>query len=814
MADDKKPPVIIQNPRRRLEGEGAHADRRLADRELQRLRTTFIEMGGLAEARRRVVRSDGTLIEAISRNNHDGHGHGPLEEVRVVRNPIPSTPGKCKFTLESGLLDCLDTGLNSPPAKAADTLYPVPNVDNATYPVGFSAKDNGALTVDMWFGLVQPKTSKALPGDAASGFHIAKQKGMSNLPASVFTGKTKLWVQALYGLPATVSVERYRFLDFGDESVLIFRWYKGKTLVERTIGWDFAHTDVVYTAPDYSYWLVSFLGSSNLASARVEYCAMQLSACGELLRKWLVANIQAVQNNLLAGLSLERVEAFLLSQVVALGDPVTVAGSEPVMVAAALKGGPVGYGWKAKRDGTRVSVVHFRQVNTPGGLPGYFQTDLSHIDIAYNGALPVNQRFSITPSLGNAPKNFTLSGYQQIWRPVGNTLVAYRVNFAAPVYVTGATVYGFYDAGDTWREVKLDIGQTRTGYRIVSGWGGGARALNYYGSGQPYNYYWCGQGIQGAGSQVVEYYDGGATVSGFYTSEIDLRGTTGYIRREKESIVVMGNECVAPFGDEVFYCPESGGQYSDTACYGSPNKRHNCKVFNVYYVKVSNTTTNAVGYSSVVVPKGDSAAVYLMSLQGGTWANNNSFTGTERKVPDQCWSFSRRYKTCSTGCPGSQEITICVHCNTEDVDCPQYDCGPPLVKTVTERCVSADDCRGDRSPITGRSILNTDSRGWGYPIIGLPYTITPSPALPSNLLRAYFYNGDYTEQIADTYTAAWDGLFVVSISSPTYSNPFFTTSSYVSGDVFHWGNVAVNEYKMHGDYTVTPTVGWRFVGWA
>lgn len=809
MADDKKPPVIIQNPRRRLEGEGAHADRRLADRELQRLRTTFIEMGGLAEARRRVVRSDGTLIEAISRNNHDGHGHGPLEEVRVVRNPIPPTPSQCKFTLESGLLDCLDTGLNSSPAKAADTLYPVPNVDNATYPVGFSAKDNGALTVDMWFGLVQPKTSKALPGDAASGFHIAKQKGMSNLPASVFTGKTKLWVQALYGLPATVSEERYRFLDFGDESVLIFRWYKGKTLVERAIGWDFGRTDVVYTAPDYSYWLVSFLGSSNLATARVEYCAMQLSPCGELLRKWLVANIQAVQNNLLAGLSLERIEAFLLSQVVALGDPVMIAGSEPVMVAAAIKGGPVGYGWKAKRDGSRVSVVHFRQVNTPGGLPGYFQTDLSHIDIAYNGALPVNQRFSITPSLGNAPKNFTLSGYQQIWRPVGNTLVAYRVNFAAVVAVADAYVYGFYNDADSWIPVKVDISKTLSGARLVKGYS--CDGYSSYSNGLPYNEWWCA--APGSDYKTTESYNSG-TASGFTVGADDFRAFNGNITRETEGInrVSIDANCITeamPTMDylrciDKFPIPLTAfvgcGFGPENQAYegGNPNSaKYQRKYANYSGWYLKRAGGNVSGYSSLVVPKGDSSAVYVAVLKNESLTQTLNLKGQPYRIP---------YES------GIWAAYICIpeSCESETTQ-------RGYTMTYLDCCCvihgGSDQC-GNFPKFTSRSWISDDSRQFAYPHRFPPYVGQALEPQPSVTMAVKFIGGSHSEQIADTYTSAWDRLFVVSIADPTYSNPFFTTSSYVSGDVFHWGDVAVNEYKIRGDYTVTPTVGWRFVGWA
>ncbi len=161
---------------------------------------------------------------------------------------------------------------------------------------------------------------------------FAKKDAQYIVPSSMFSGKLRLFVQAVYGTARTDYRRSGNFdLQIGDESPFVLKR-----------GW--SNNSWLYTTARYDYFLCTFTGSA------IEFRQVALSASGKKFRDILAEHPRKSEFDFAT-----KVEAYIL----ATGTVGSAVYATVPIEGDAINGSPLDYGWHATWDGRQAAVVCF-----------------------------------------------------------------------------------------------------------------------------------------------------------------------------------------------------------------------------------------------------------------------------------------------------------------------------------------------------------------------------------------------------------------------------------------------------------------------
>lgn len=305
------------------------------------------------------------------------------------------------------------------------------------------------------------QTSKSLGGAEGNEAYYNKKMCIQNVPPSMFTGRTRLFVQAQYGSRFTgewgftASVDGQPFLVH-DSGLSIDSSVNSTTVI-------------YFDEIDNSYFVLSV---STIISIRPL-----------ILPKWAKALRAKITESDWTITEKQRAEAYVLGHATISRESFFVPGD-------ILPNRPIAYGWKANWKGDKLDMVNVTEQHI-GPLPADYKFISNHyrISIARDITKSLNEsdRWSYSVDLIEGPVDWVaLFGISNVWVPnyVKNdyTLRRYEGDtFTATFNFSNAPIYCFYDSSDNlvivrYSHIKTALGLTtvheysgRTG-GLVSGW--------------------------------------------------------------------------------------------------------------------------------------------------------------------------------------------------------------------------------------------------------------------------------------------------------------------------------------------------------
>lgn len=213
-------------------------------------------------------------------------------------------------------------------------------------------------------------------------YTITKKKSMVVFPASLFSGKMRLFMQALYGAKEPDPDKGYFPFSLDDvdaPTVLTLRGSQktgGGTLIARP------NSMGIFTAPDDTYWLLDI----NEGPRNVLVNKINTSKATSLVKQ--LKDMSADERT--------KAEAYIFAnseiEIPEVGNTVYATGTFPGVV-----GSPMAYGWKWSASGAKASIVVHEQ------LGDTISTTRWH-------ARTVHLTFTYTAKTANAPARISVSG--------------------------------------------------------------------------------------------------------------------------------------------------------------------------------------------------------------------------------------------------------------------------------------------------------------------------------------------------------------------------------------------------------------------
>lgn len=299
---------------------------------------------GLFSTQNNLVLNDGTRIHAKV-----------VGEQRYLR--IESPP-PCELYLESGIVNVGSIGPANPAFNDDGKLYLNPTLSAMP-------ELNGLLKLP----LTTEEDSKPISGDTAESFKKKsetdehgnvtvdqasltelqrKKLTVATVPPSLFTGKTRLYVQAIYGRRLKSFTRWSMNLSFQPAALR----YSGRSNGEDYIV-DISTNSGIYTSENYDYFLLQVMGGGSQYVTVRKLVAE--SACVEAARAYLSRNKDRLSDDKKAAM-----EAYVLS------------GSYPSeeikfnLDAVIETNWQLGYGWHFNWSGTACDIVKIDTINTGG----------------------------------------------------------------------------------------------------------------------------------------------------------------------------------------------------------------------------------------------------------------------------------------------------------------------------------------------------------------------------------------------------------------------------------------------------------------
>ncbi len=269
----------------------------------------------------------------------------------------------------------------------------------------------------------------------------------AEVPASHFSGRMRLFVQALYGRKfKPADVERYQ--EAGVEPTLLLR-KPGDAVSYYTLSNNAASSNGLYFDSQFRPWFVCIYQSGTY---RVQIRQASLSDCGNSVRRHLASTSYT-------GLELERLIAVMLSETWVNFDGHNMTFDTGISVGT---GGPLAYGWAFKRDGSNAEIVTHIQTS----VAGVWRSRATRLRITINRNVGVEApseqaRWAVTGSVVSTNQDWNVRfGGEFIWRPNYIRSQLELTQHFDPLttqltYFPETVVHVYYDNSDTLVEVKL-----------------------------------------------------------------------------------------------------------------------------------------------------------------------------------------------------------------------------------------------------------------------------------------------------------------------------------------------------------------------
>jgi len=272
--------------------------------------------------------------------------------------------------------------------------------------------------------------------DAYSGATVMKKITSARFPSSLFSGKMRSFIQAQYGAKESTSENPLSIDVFGTSAILKYT-YAGETLQFGL----WAHASPgIFTASDGTFWLLNITNPTGSLYVVTAYAIKQTS----LAAKALMLAYKAFPN--------EKLEAYLFAHsVIDVAHPVS-AGEF-----AGANGGPLAYGWKWNKDGSKAAIV-VHQVLGTGAADFRWNASVMHVDIAYSAG-----SFSVSCTVETGGEWTDGWGEYNIFVPEQETQsaplvcasLAMDTDTVKPAFpFSNIPVYGYF-VDDVWKPVTL-----------------------------------------------------------------------------------------------------------------------------------------------------------------------------------------------------------------------------------------------------------------------------------------------------------------------------------------------------------------------
>lgn len=363
--------------------------------------------------------------------------------------------GRCELYLESGIVDVGSVGPANPAFNDNGKLYTNPAL-------GAMPELNGLLSLPLG----TENDPKPASGDVAEAFKKKvikdefgnetvdaaslselqrKKTTINTVPPSLFTGKTRLYVQSIYGRRLKYFKKWSANTAFQPAALRYSGRYKGE---DYTV--DVSTNTGIFTTEDYNYFLLQVMGGSNQYVTVRKLVAE--SVCVDRARAYLVANKDELTEEKKTAL-----EAYILS------------GSYPSdeikfnLDAVIETNGSMGYGWHFNWDGTACDIIKVMQL---GYNSVTYKYESKHLRMEFardkNTVIPVNDppltlaqqermRWAGIKQATLETKEFRNRKWQEViaypdWSQT--QLAIFGVTWGADVDSDGAPFYCFYTKND------------------------------------------------------------------------------------------------------------------------------------------------------------------------------------------------------------------------------------------------------------------------------------------------------------------------------------------------------------------------------
>lgn len=283
---------------------------------------------------------------------------------------------------------------------------------------------------------------------------------------SLFSGKLRAFMQAQYG--AKEKKEGFNFyIDLLGSTALLY--YQPISIEgARAIQFQFwSHgTTGLFSAPKYQYYLLQVTNSNTPGLVDIVGYPIKLSSSGKALRKALLKKKITQANE-------HKAEAYMFAEAV-------IETNKPFYVGSFIPGpcgvngaGPLAFGWKFNKKGTRCSIVNIGSVGRAEGHSLDGRTQEVHVSIERLDVYDKNEAGKWSVSVSSSAEYNWLDGwgYFNIMAPKNET--SFEIEAFNKLKMTWGTipdysytnvpVYGYYDSLDNWVCVRMSKDTTQTG---------------------------------------------------------------------------------------------------------------------------------------------------------------------------------------------------------------------------------------------------------------------------------------------------------------------------------------------------------------
>lgn len=278
---------------------------------------------------------------------------------------------------------------------------------------------------------------------------VKKKMCQARMPASFFTGKTRLFVQAVYGTQRTDYYCEWESNDF-DYTMYISNYHLFPVLDNNT--W-------LLTTPSYDYFMVRYKNET------LEFSPLELDGNAKLLKSMMLADPDYDA----LGEKTRRVEAYVLSHAIIREDLMTTCAIQ----SPEIIGSPRAYGWHTTWNGCTADMVtlqpdferniyqtrHYRMVITPTTTDGV-TTFAAYCGIV-EGPCDWWPYYAVITFIYPLYVTYGLlpPGMYAVNKVGTVDPVLFSTDYKAPVYVT----YGKDDKPLVWKLQKIDLTDPGTG---------------------------------------------------------------------------------------------------------------------------------------------------------------------------------------------------------------------------------------------------------------------------------------------------------------------------------------------------------------
>lgn len=517
---------------------------------------------------------------------------------------------------------------NYPPVPVGDgILPPTPLSPNATQAELQTWVD--AATPDQLSAWVLAVSNTALTTwhqsyEAGRDALSVKKRAVRDVPSSLFHGKLRLWVQAIYGKKFSIADWTTKYTMVGKLAPSMTIKLPTTTNPNRAYTLN-SNTTVLYTDDELNYWLIEIPAETGVTIRQ-----LKLSLCGNIARDHLLTAV---------GKALSREEKARFEAVMLQTAEPDMANSfvVPTGISAASRGVTLCYGWKANWGGSKADIVLHaaRQGPTSADADVYF--DASHLSLAFKRDTKKvlvegeteKDRWTVTSSDTGFKKWMVTVTQHNIWVPDFDTAgtgvlrvfppMECGVSRVAPTPISStAPLYCFYDKDAAFRLISytqnIVAGHTdtilpRNGVSISDVWNiPPVTGTNNFGSTEVF----------------------AAHTTGSFISSESVAAETGSTSISETYMGVAEPFEPGTYTDQFVYCvpvpysPQTRNYYPYSVGEANPTKqiaRGFALAFDAGYEfmfadNYSRTATRVKsGQVTLVVPYGDSCAVYLGKSQ-------------------------------------------------------------------------------------------------------------------------------------------------------------------------------------------------------